>query len=258
MADPKTYKSLATELRRQRTALFKTVADTEADLQFIAEDRESELEERAQEERSARLFARLDLRGKRAIEEIDAALRRIADGVYGVCGECGKNIPVARLRALPAARCCVACAAGREARSGVVESEEEAARAAPLPADLSLLTDREVESALRDLLRDDGRIDAEELRLVHRHGVVYLDGAVPSEVEHRIALKLLTDVAGVQEIVDRLQVKEILWAREDRSKEVLDEPAPSRVEPSHTEDVVRSIEEGVDYVPPIEPPPEEE
>jgi len=256
MADPKTYKSLASELRRQRAALFKAVADTEADLQFIAEDRESELEERAQEERTARLFARLDLRGKRAIEEIDAALQRIADRTYGVCAECGKPIPMARLRALPAARCCITCAAGRETR--VVEGEEEAAHAAPLPADLSLLTDREVESALRDLLRDDGRIDAEEMRLVHRHGVVHLDGAVPSEVEHRIALKLLTDVAGVQEIVDRLQVKEILWAREDRSKEVMEEPAGSRVEPSHTEDVVRSIEEGVDYVPPVEPPPEEE
>ena len=72
------------QLRRRREALFREVADTEADLQFIAEDRESEFEERAQEERAARLFARLDLRGKHAIEEIDAALRRIAYGSYGV------------------------------------------------------------------------------------------------------------------------------------------------------------------------------
>lgn len=257
MADSKTYTSLARALRRHRATLFKTVADTEADLQFIAEDRESELEERAQEERTARLFGRLDLRGKRAIEEIDAALKRIDDGTYGACAECGKKIPPARLRALPTARCCVACASARETRGGVAEAEE-VAHAAPLPADLGLLTDREVESALRDLVRDDGRLDVEELRIVQRHGVVYLDGAVPSETEHRMLLKLLTDVAGLQEIVDRLQVKEILWAREDRSREVSDEAPPSRLEPSHTEDVVTSTEEGVDYVPPVEPPPEEE
>jgi hypothetical protein len=37
--------------------------------------------------------------------------------------------------------------------------------------------------------------------------VVYLEGAVPSEPEHEILLAILTDVAGVQEIVDNLEVQ---------------------------------------------------
>jgi len=127
-----------------------------------------------------------------------------------------------------------------------------------LPADLDLLTDREVEMALREAVREDGRIDLEELRLVCRHGVVYLDGAVPSEAEHQMLSKLVTDVVGLREVVDRLQVKGILWESSERFKPPLDEAESSRLEPSDTEDVIKSIEEGIDYVPPVEPPPEEE
>ena len=42
--------------------------------------------------------------------EAELALRRIADGTYGICSECGTDIPYARLRALPAATLCIACA----------------------------------------------------------------------------------------------------------------------------------------------------
>jgi DnaK suppressor protein len=47
---------------------------------------------------------------ERQLAEIDAALARLADGTYGVCERCGREIPVARLEARPTARTCVACA----------------------------------------------------------------------------------------------------------------------------------------------------
>ena len=43
------------------------------------------------------------------LQEIDAALARIADGSYGVCEECGGNIGAPRLEAQPIARLCIAC-----------------------------------------------------------------------------------------------------------------------------------------------------
>jgi len=43
------------------------------------------------------------------IRELEAAIGRLADGAYGRCADCGADIPVARLRAQPAARRCVAC-----------------------------------------------------------------------------------------------------------------------------------------------------
>lgn len=43
------------------------------------------------------------------LRELAAAHARIAQGTYGVCADCGADIPVARLRAQPAALRCVAC-----------------------------------------------------------------------------------------------------------------------------------------------------
>ncbi len=61
-------------------------AETERDLAFGLEERES-----------AELVA------------IDEALKRIADGSYGLCIDCGVAIATARLHANPTALRCVAC-----------------------------------------------------------------------------------------------------------------------------------------------------
>lgn len=42
--------------------------------------------------------------------DAEDALERIRAGTYGVCTTCGDGIPLARLRALPTATACVACA----------------------------------------------------------------------------------------------------------------------------------------------------
>lgn len=48
------------------------------------------------------------------LQQIEAALKRIADGTYGRCEECGMGIPKARLDAIPYATRCVRCASKRE------------------------------------------------------------------------------------------------------------------------------------------------
>lgn len=48
------------------------------------------------------------------LEQIEAALERVEDGVYGECEECGAKIPKARLDALPYATMCVKCASHTE------------------------------------------------------------------------------------------------------------------------------------------------
>ncbi len=40
---------------------------------------------------------------------IDAALERLAQGLYGQCTDCGVDIPVERLDAYPTALRCIAC-----------------------------------------------------------------------------------------------------------------------------------------------------
>jgi DnaK suppressor protein len=253
--------TLAQQLRRQRALLVGEVVDTKADLLFIGQDREADFEERAQEERAARTLARLGVQEQREIEEIDAALQRLAAGSYGICEDCQDKITDARLRALPATRLCIDCARVQEQRPvpfPVSTVPEEAPSSGKLPPELTSLSELELEEYLREQVREDGRVDMEELRLVCRHGVVHLEGALPSEAEHSILLALLTDVIGLQEIVDHLQITEVLWEREERSKAVAAEELLPGREPYGTEDIVESIEEGVEYVPPIQPVPKEE
>jgi RNA polymerase-binding transcription factor DksA len=48
------------------------------------------------------------------LEQIDAALERIEEGVYGLCLECEAKIPKARLNAIPYTPHCVKCASKLE------------------------------------------------------------------------------------------------------------------------------------------------
>jgi DnaK suppressor protein len=43
------------------------------------------------------------------IKKIQAALRRIKDGDYGICEECGEDIALGRLKARPTAELCIQC-----------------------------------------------------------------------------------------------------------------------------------------------------
>lgn len=60
--------------------------------------------------------ARRDIVELRGIEQV---MLRIAQGNYGVCADCGVQIPAARLLAQPAALTCVACQGARERRGHV-------------------------------------------------------------------------------------------------------------------------------------------
>jgi DnaK suppressor protein len=50
------------------------------------------------------------------VREVEAALTRIAEGVYGVCDDCGTEIETARLEAYPIALRCSPCQEIRERR----------------------------------------------------------------------------------------------------------------------------------------------
>lgn len=58
---------------------------------------------------AASVLSRLEERERRELEEIGAAQARLAAGTYGICEGCARPISLARLRAMPAARHCIAC-----------------------------------------------------------------------------------------------------------------------------------------------------
>jgi DnaK suppressor protein len=60
-------------------------------------------------ETERQLVAVLDAHARQALEEVERALARIADGTYGRCIRCGEPIDAERLMALPRVGCCIDC-----------------------------------------------------------------------------------------------------------------------------------------------------
>jgi RNA polymerase-binding transcription factor DksA len=97
-------KQLESRLGELRVRLHRI--DSELD-QPVSEDFSEQATEREAEE----VLEDLGAAGLLEIRMIEAALRRIADGTYGICVVCGDPIGEERLDVLPHAPRCRACAA---------------------------------------------------------------------------------------------------------------------------------------------------
>ena len=123
------------------------------------------------------------------------------------------------------------------------------------------LNDQELKLSILDNLKNDGRLDLEQLEISCRKGVVYLEGIIPSEIEHQILLRTLTDVMGISSLTDRIQINELDWEREDVAPGTADpEPTPyeqvSYDEEPFTENIFESEEDEIPYDLPDKAQPE--
>jgi RNA polymerase-binding transcription factor len=91
-------------LRSENAASSEDMADEGAD-QHLADS--------ATETYDRELGDTLEENSEQVLDDIDAALRRIDEGTYGTCTNCGKPISEERLEALPWASLCIDCARER-------------------------------------------------------------------------------------------------------------------------------------------------
>lgn len=68
----------------------------------------------ASDEGAYRKMEALNAMDAKKLKAIEGALKRISEGKYGYCLQCGKKIPEGRLRAIPSAVLCVECKAANE------------------------------------------------------------------------------------------------------------------------------------------------
>jgi RNA polymerase-binding protein DksA len=120
----------APETDRFRDALLEERKRVEAALENLHEETAGSLSEESGEETAydnpladtatetydRELDYTLEENSGHVLAEIDAALKRIDEGTYGICTNCGKEIPVDRLEALPWATLCIDCQRGLEGR----------------------------------------------------------------------------------------------------------------------------------------------
>ncbi len=102
-------------LLHRRYALARSWGDTVASEKQLAEERDPDWVDAAAEGENREVSGRLSNREQLEIEEIDAALNRLAKATYGICEHCGRAIGRQRLLAIPEARYCVECSALLEA-----------------------------------------------------------------------------------------------------------------------------------------------
>jgi DnaK suppressor protein len=104
-------------LLARRTALRKALAGELADLRKFKSDSgdSADVAFDAGSEEIATQLAELEAR---ELSQIERALSRIKQGIYGVCEHCQGKIPVARLNALPYSTTCVDCQREMESYPG--------------------------------------------------------------------------------------------------------------------------------------------
>ncbi|MGH8987731.1 MAG: TraR/DksA family transcriptional regulator, partial [Acidimicrobiales bacterium] len=106
-------------LETDRAVYLAQASDLKAEADSLAQEREPgdvQFDEESGEGGTVTVDRERDLalsaQALAAVEEIDAALVKVASGSYGVCQRCQQPIPKPRLKALPYASLCVACKSG--------------------------------------------------------------------------------------------------------------------------------------------------
>jgi len=74
----------------------------------------SDRKEEAEAEQQAEVLSQADQLASATLTDCRAALRRLDDGVYGDCSDCGEPIPLPRLMVQPQADRCAPCQAAFE------------------------------------------------------------------------------------------------------------------------------------------------
>jgi len=99
---------------KRKAALESKLADMEKRLSAVTRDitktLSSDFAEQATERENDDVLEEIAKETKLSIAMLKAALQRIQDDNYGLCGKCGKEIATGRLDALPESTLCVHCA----------------------------------------------------------------------------------------------------------------------------------------------------
>lgn len=95
------------QLVQQQSALEERIAAIRRDL---SGEHSRDSAEQAQERENDDVLNGLLLEAQEQLNRIAAALRKIGDGTYGECEQCGRPIDPRRLESIPDARFCINCA----------------------------------------------------------------------------------------------------------------------------------------------------
>ena len=113
--DDKFIADVKEQLTAQRATILASLAGQSADMKNLVKPVESGDEaDVASDAVDRTILDSLGAQDAQLLRQIDGALERIRLNKHGICIGCGKEIPQARLEALPYALMCINCASAEE------------------------------------------------------------------------------------------------------------------------------------------------
>lgn len=110
----KELKKLKQQLIRLREELLSLVRKTTENEREYPSSEVGDTIDLAADSSARELLFELNHNERQRLEDIDSALKKIEQGVFGVCENCGGKISKKRLQAVPYARLCIKCKARME------------------------------------------------------------------------------------------------------------------------------------------------
>ena len=102
------HEDIARALKVRLFELKSRVAEIDSELRKLLS---ADSEDRATDLENQDALEGIEISEIREIQQIGEALKRISEGTYGVCSQCGGDIDPKRLKALPTATRCISFAA---------------------------------------------------------------------------------------------------------------------------------------------------
>jgi RNA polymerase-binding protein DksA len=98
------------QLKKLREELTHRIEAIDNDVHHKKEPVEKDFAEQVTQRENDEVLSAIDEEAQLTVQQIDAALSRIENGMYGICVKCGEKIPEKRLAALPYITTCIDCA----------------------------------------------------------------------------------------------------------------------------------------------------
>lgn len=93
----------------RREALRRAVAGDDSLLRKFSQQSGGDAADWAFDSEASELGSQLAEFGARELQQVEKAIQRMQEGIYGKCDACSKNIPLSRLQALPYTALCIDC-----------------------------------------------------------------------------------------------------------------------------------------------------
>jgi RNA polymerase-binding protein DksA len=102
-----TLKDIQQQLSERKKHLLETIERVKKD---VTSEHSADWSEQAQERQNDEVVEAIGNESRAELNKINVALDRIEKGEYTLCSQCGKDIDVKRLQAVPYTDRCIQCA----------------------------------------------------------------------------------------------------------------------------------------------------